>query len=264
MPRRGRGPSLVRGPRRGRTRPIPSLLSRRTELGRAAVSFSEGPGPVHRSGAGSLRTLLAGYTGIAAPGTAVRRGKERKAASLVGRTPRTGLVFNLSCSAERGALCLCPGPRGRAWTSNGAPRSSRTRARSPGRFFSPAERSCLSGSAGRTSDGRHSFATGRAKEAFVKATGEGLSRRPRHVRRRACSGRRSLFHRERGCLLSEWSLRTCVPCAGYAAAVVLTRRNFSIRAFTVLDGPSARPDPWSLHSSDHLIFPCSHARRRWG
>jgi 4'-phosphopantetheinyl transferase len=164
---------------------------------------------------GLLRTLLAGYTGIDAARLRIREGKNEKP-ELAAPGCSQALHFNLSRSGD--AALFAFSREHEIGVDLERTRYFPDRDRIIERFFSRTERTAFD-RLPRNERRAAFFRYWTAKEAFVKATGEGLSRGLDTF---------SVAPRSRGCCspvregdgpASGWSVSAFTPAAGYAAAV---------------------------------------------
>ncbi len=96
------------------------------------------------------------------------------------------------------------------------------------RFFSPVERNAFR-RAEPDERLRTFFLYWTAKEAFVKATGEGLARPLDSFTVAPSTGAEASVVQEREGAPSTWSLRSLQPCGGFAAAMVVRSGSFTLR-----------------------------------
>jgi 4'-phosphopantetheinyl transferase len=188
---------------------------------------------------GLLRALLAGYTCGDARELRFCRGTNGKP-FLAGPRP-AGIHFNCSCSGTAALFAFARA--GQVGVDLERMRPFPDKDRIAARFFSPPERNALS-----RLDGEERatafFRYWTAKEAFVKATGEGLSRPLDTFAVAPGRAPAPSAVRERDGSPAGWSLRTFLVRGGYAAAVVLKGSGFSIRPFTCA-GPGDGAGGWT-------------------
>jgi 4'-phosphopantetheinyl transferase len=192
-----------------RFEPLAESLSAREHARRR--SFRDpGHGRRWAAGRGLLREVLGAAASVAPAEVVIRYGEHGK--------PRIdsneGLEFNLSHSGNLGLLVLGLCPVG-ADIERHKPRRWADVAR---RFYAPGELERLFAPPEKDQEARF-FRTWTCKEAFLKCTGEGLSRSLRSYEMKLFDGGATLVW-ARGLEASEYSVFPIDPCPGYSAAAV--------------------------------------------
>jgi 4'-phosphopantetheinyl transferase len=201
-----------------RFEPLAESLSAREHARRRSFRDPEN-GRRWATGRGLLREVLGAAVGIAPAEVVIRYGEHGK--------PRIdsneGLEFNLSHSGSLGLLVLGLCPVG-ADIERHKPRRWADVAR---RFYAPGEQERLFAPPERGQEARF-FRTWTCKEAFLKCTGEGLSRSLRSYEMNLFDGGAALVW-ARGLEASEYSVFPIDPAPGYSAAAVARGRSLVLR-----------------------------------
>jgi 4'-phosphopantetheinyl transferase len=171
------------------------------------------------TGRGLLREILGAAIGVAPARVVIGYGEHGK--------PRVdsnqGLEFNLSHSGELGLLVL-----GRRPVGADIERHKRRRwADVARRFYAPGEQDRLFAPPDRDQEARF-FGIWTCKEAFLKCTGEGLSRSLRSYEIELSKGSARLVW-ARDLDASEYSVFPIDPAPGYSAAAVARGRSLVLR-----------------------------------
>lgn len=170
---------------------------------------------------GVMRQILAGYLGALATDLRFGVGDHGKPFLDVPNLSAQKLEFNLSHS---GSVALLAIARGRAVGVDVEEWDERVQHLAVSeRFFSPVERDALRtlDTNGRVLDGF--FATWSRKEAYLKATGRGITRGLHHFDVSVHPDAPALLIADRldADALSRWTMRALAPRRGYSGAVVV-------------------------------------------
>ena len=201
-----------------RFEPLAESLSAREQARRR--SFKDpGHGRRWATARGLLREVLGAAAGIAPDAVAIRYGDHGK--------PRIdsseGLEFNISHSGSLALLVLGLCPVG-ADIERHKPRRWADVAR---RFYAPGEQEQLFAPPEAAQEGRF-FRIWTCKEAFLKCTGEGLSRSLRSYEMKVSDGSATLVW-AREADASEYSVFPIDPRPGYSAAAVARGKSLVLR-----------------------------------
>jgi 4'-phosphopantetheinyl transferase len=168
-----------------------------------------------------LREILAGYTGEDAPVLRFTTGAHGKPSPVAGESGRGVIPFNLSHSGDLALVAVAA--EGDVGVDVERHDGSVEFLAVAERFFSPNERAVLRGLA---HDGRaltHAFfAAWSRKEAYLKATGHGITRGLHHFDVSCAPDvpARLLDDRMDGEATTRWAMTSFVPAAGYSGALV--------------------------------------------
>lgn len=181
---------------------------------------------------GTLRRVLAGYLGV--PSAVLRFGRGDHGKPFLLEPAGTGLCFNHSHS---GALVLVAVVRGvEVGVDVEAPRDLGDMLALARRFFSPAEAATLAALA--PGDRPAAFLTAwTRKEAFVKATGRGITQPLSSFSVAFAPGEPARLVAQDGEPEAprRWVIHDLDPAPGYAAALALQCAGCTVRTFTWVD-----------------------------
>jgi 4'-phosphopantetheinyl transferase len=147
--------------------------------------------------------------------------------------PRSDLEFNIAHSQN---LALLAFTRGRSvgidveWT-----RPIEDAVAIANRFFSPAENSALN-AVDESARDEAFFNCWTRKEAFIKATGEGLQRPLDSFDVSVQPDEEPRLLRCVGIDIAQWSFRTLMPCANFIGAVAADGQPWALQCWTVAEG----------------------------
>ena len=183
---------------------------------------------------GALRVLLADYVGVAPENIAYEIGAHGKPAlAAVQRSPAL-VEFNLSHSEDIALVAVARARPVGVDVQHWSPDVEHLRLAE--RFFSPRERDALRALAD-TSDGITAgfFAAWTRKEAYLKASGDGIARGLQHFDVSLSPGERARLLADRldDDATTRWSMESFEPAPRYSAAVVVASPLHDVERFAL-------------------------------